>query len=88
MVSLTEPRGGETAEDVAPSAVEVTATIPEVRIVCVHVDEPEAATDIADVFAAADEDRDEDLDAALDRVSERDLLWYDWSELKSVPRAK
>ncbi|KZM33963.1 DUF6912 family protein [Oerskovia enterophila] len=88
MVTLTEPRGGETAEDVAPSAVEVTATIPEVRIVCVHVDEPEAATDIADVFAAADEDRDEDLDAALDRVSERDLLWYDWSELKSVPRAK
>ena len=27
------------------------------------------------------------LDEALQRVTDRDLLWYDWSEIKNVPRA-
>ncbi|MFJ2520096.1 DUF6912 family protein [Cellulosimicrobium cellulans] len=74
----------------APSAVEVLRTVPDVAIVCVHVDEPEAVEDVAAVLAAADDDgpgADAALDAAIDRVNERDLLWYDWSELKDVPRA-
>ncbi|MGW6226989.1 DUF6912 family protein, partial [Cellulosimicrobium cellulans] len=73
----------------APSAVEVLRTVPDVAIVCVHVDEPEAVEDVAAVLAAADDDgpgADAALDAAIDRVKERDLLWYDWSELKDVPR--
>ena len=63
--------------------------MPDVAIVCVHVDEPEAVEDVEAVLAAADDDgpgADEALDAAIDRVGERDLLWYDWSELKDVPR--
>jgi hypothetical protein len=65
----------------------------------VHVDEPAAAADIADVLAAADEESDAEdvarvgeesdtaLDEALQRVTDRDLLWYDWSEIKNIPRA-
>ncbi len=74
----------------APSAVEVLRTVPDVAIVCVHVDEPEAVADVEAVLAAADDDgpdADAALDAAIERVGERDLLWYDWSELKDVPRA-
>jgi hypothetical protein len=80
------------------SEIQVTSTVENVAIVCVHVDEPEAAPDIADVLAAADEESDaeataeigEESDAALDealqRVTDRDLLWYDWSEIKNIPR--
>ncbi|MCO7274351.1 MULTISPECIES: DUF6912 family protein [Cellulosimicrobium] len=84
--------GGDDSDDEdapAPSAVEVLRTVPDVAIVCVHVDEPEAVEDVEAVLAAADDDgpgADEALDAAIDRVGERDLLWYDWSELKDVPR--
>lgn len=86
-------------DDVAPSAVEITSDVPDVAIVCVHVDEPEAAADVADVLAAADEENDAEetgavgvesesaLDAALQRITDRDLLWYDWSELGDIPRA-
>lgn len=76
-------------DDVAASAVEVVRTVADIAIVCVHVDEPEAAADIEAVLAAADGDgpeADEALDAALERVTERDLLWYDWSELGDIPR--
>jgi hypothetical protein len=84
--------GAEDSDDEdapAPSAVEVLRTVPDVAIVCVHVDEPEAVADVEAVLAAADDDgpdADAALDAAIERVGERDLLWYDWSELKDVPR--
>ncbi|MFI2704086.1 DUF6912 family protein [Cellulosimicrobium composti] len=82
--------GADDDEDApAPSAVEVLRTVPDVAIVCVHVDEPEAVPDVEAVLAAADGDgpeADAALDAAIERVGERDLLWYDWSELKDVPR--
>ena len=80
------------------SEIEVISTVENVAIVCVHVDELEAAGDIADVLAAADEESDAEaiadvgaesetaLDEALERVTDRDLLWYDWSEIKSIPR--
>ncbi len=47
-------------------------------VVCVLVDEPEAA---ADVWAARAGDA-----AAAERLADRDLLWYDVSELADVPR--
>ncbi len=91
------PGDDEDDEPVA-SEVQVTSTVEDVAIVCVHVDEAEAAEDIADVLAAADEESDAEttaevgeesdtaLDEALQRVTDRDLLWYDWSEIKDVPR--
>lgn len=88
-VQVVEAASGDDDEP-APSAVRVVRTVPDVAIVCVHVDEPEAAPDVEAVLAAADGDGPEAdalLDAALDRVTERDLLWYDWSELPDVPRA-
>ncbi|MFC8922750.1 DUF6912 family protein [Cellulosimicrobium sp. NPDC057127] len=89
-VQVVEPQPGADDEDApAPSAVEVVRTVPDVAIVCVHVDEPAAAPDVEAVLAAADGDgpeADAALDAALERVTERDLLWYDWSELGDVPR--
>ncbi|WP_369371359.1 hypothetical protein AB1046_21700 [Promicromonospora sp. Populi] len=91
--------GASDDDEPVASEVQVTSTVENVAIVCVHVDEVEAASDIADVLAAADEESDAEttteigeesltaLDEALQRVTDRDLLWYDWSELKSIPRA-
>ena len=79
------------------SAVDVTA-LTGVGVVAVHVDEPEAAADVRAVLAAADEENDaertgdlgatseEALDAALQRVTDRDLLWYDPTEIPQIPR--
>lgn len=90
---------GTDDDETTASEVEVTRTVEDVAIVCVHVDEADAAGDIGDVLAAADEESDAEstaqvgeesetaLDAALQRVTDRDLLWYDWSEIKDVPRA-
>ena len=90
---------GEDDDEPVPSEIDVTTTVEDVAIVCVHVDEPAAAADIADVLRAADEESDAEetaqvgeesdtaLDEALQRVTDRDLLWYDWSEIKNVPRA-
>ncbi|MBD8080707.1 DUF6912 family protein [Cellulosimicrobium arenosum] len=94
-VQLAGPGGsarpaGTDDEDLSPSAVDIVQTVPDVAVVCVHVDEVEAAPDVAAVLAAADgdgPDADAALDAALERVTDRDLLWYDWSEIAAVPRA-
>jgi hypothetical protein len=47
-------------------------------VVCAHVDEPAAKDEVA---RALDGD-----DAALDALAERDLLWYDATELARIPR--
>jgi len=80
----------------SPSTVLVTRDVYDVSVVAVHVDEPEAAADIEAVLAAADEERDAEsaaevaatavLDDALQRVTDRDLLWYDASEVHQIPR--
>ncbi|MCK9795061.1 hypothetical protein M1843_15015 [Isoptericola sp. 4D.3] len=90
--SVTAAVGAEEA-----SAVDVAA-LSGVAVVAVHVDEPEAADDVRAVLAAADEENDaeragdvgatseEALDAALQRVTDRDLLWYDPTEISQIPR--
>lgn len=91
VVSVDVPEGVvtpvATAPDAAESAVEV-ATVAGVEIVAVHVDEPEAAADVRAVLAAADggDEQDDALDAALERVTDRDLLWYDPTEIPRIPR--
>lgn len=60
------------------SAVDITEPVGPVKIVCVHVDEPEAAGDIQGVFEGKEE--------AIIALNERDLLWYDASELALIPR--
>lgn len=71
----------------APSAVEIVETVPDVEIICAHVDEPDAAADIVAVISAVDDDDDDALTNALDALSQRGLLWYDRSELASIPGA-
>ncbi len=120
--------GIELGADEPVSAVVIAASA-RARVVCAHVDEPEAAADVAAAVAALEADATEAdhdeagtaqpdntepdntepdnaepgaaaagpaapggaalaaLAAALDRVAERDLLWYDASELAAVPRA-
>jgi hypothetical protein len=63
---------------VAPSAVSVLGLVQRSWVVCVHVDEPAASPD---VVAALGGDED-----AVERLAERDLLWYDVTELGSIPR--
>ncbi|MEV7972745.1 hypothetical protein [Cellulomonas sp. NPDC089187] len=73
LVDVT-PAGGDEPVSLVALTGEVTAD----GVVCVHVDEPEAAARVAQ---ALDGD-----DAALEDLAERDLLWYDVSELGRIPR--
>jgi hypothetical protein len=57
----------------APSVVRLTTTIGWDDVACAHVDEKAAEPDVT---AALDGDDD-----AMERLAERDLLWYDASEL-------
>ncbi|WP_425956370.1 DUF6912 family protein [Xylanimonas sp. McL0601] len=74
----------------AASQVCVTDDLPGTQVVAVHVDEPDASLDIIDVLdAAASEapDADAALDDAIQRVTDRDLLWYAPEEIAAIPRA-
>ena len=45
---------------------------------CAHVDEPAAADDVPQALTGDDD--------AVERLDERDLLWYDATELGAIPR--
>ncbi len=62
----------------AVSAVDLTAPAARDRIVCVHVDEPEARADIDRALAGEAN--------AMEALAERDLLWYDATEIAHIPR--
>lgn len=66
----------EDGPDQAPSAVRLTTPVVWDDVACAHVDEPEAE---GDVLAALDGDS-----AAAERLAERDLLWYDRTELSRL----
>ncbi|WP_402466642.1 DUF6912 family protein [Isoptericola aurantiacus] len=78
------PAGGP----VAPSAVQVTRELPDAALVAIHADEPAAEADVLAVLAAVDADDDAALDEAVQRVTDRDLLWYAPSEAHDVPRGR
>ncbi|AEE46585.1 DUF6912 family protein [Cellulomonas fimi] len=61
-----------------PSAVALRTPVRLADVVCVHVDEPDARADVAAVLAGDE--------GAQDRLDERDLLWYDATELVRIPR--
>jgi len=65
-------------DDEAASLVTLTEPATRDDVVCAHVDEPAARDEVA---RALDGD-----DAALDALAERDLLWYDATELDRIPR--
>lgn len=60
-----------------PAAVDLSGSVTPDTVVCAFVDEPEAADEGT---AAVTGDQ-----AALDRLWQRDLLWYDVSELPYIP---
>ena len=60
----------------APSVVRLTSTVGWDDVACAHLDEPAAE---ADVLAAIGGD-----DGAMERLAERDMLWYDASELSRL----
>ncbi|KGM13524.1 DUF6912 family protein [Cellulomonas bogoriensis] len=62
----------------APSVVELTVPVAWDTVACAHVDEDAAG---ADVVAARAGDG-----PAAERLAERDLLWYDVSELGTLAR--
>ncbi|MBL0884884.1 DUF6912 family protein [Myceligenerans indicum] len=79
------PVEGQGAESAA-STLRLTDVVQDVPIVCVHADEPEAAPDVAALRTAADADDEDALAGAVQRATDRDLLWYDWSEVSGIPR--
>ena len=68
---------GDAGPDEPASAVDLVAGVPWDAVVSVHVDEPEAA---ADVVAALAGDA-----GAAERLVERELLWYDVTEVGRIP---
>ncbi|WP_062297636.1 DUF6912 family protein [Demequina maris] len=67
----------ETDPDLHPAAVRVQGRLPASAIACAFVDEPGAADDVSGARGGDDD--------ALDRLEERDMLWYDATELSHVP---
>lgn len=65
-------------DDAAPSAVRLLEAVPWDDVACAHVDEPAARPDVTATLAG-----DED---AADRLAERDLLWFDVTELAALAR--
>lgn len=65
-------------DDEVPSAVRVRAPVPWSAVVCAHVDEPAAAGDVTAALTGDDD--------ATERLDDRDLLWYDRTELGTIPR--
>ncbi|WP_296666178.1 hypothetical protein [Demequina sp.] len=63
--------------DLHPAAVRLSERVPASAIACAFVDEPGAAEDVRAAVAGDDD--------ALARLDERDLLWYDATELGHVP---
>ena len=63
----------EDGEAYVPSLVRLTTTVGWDDVACAHVDEKSAETDVV-AAVAGDE-------AAIERLADRDLLWYDVSEL-------
>ena len=66
-----------TGPDEPASAVELVAGVAWGTVVSVHVDEPDAAPDVVAALAG-------DL-AAEERLVERELLWYDVTEVGRIP---
>ncbi|WP_029068441.1 DUF6912 family protein [Jonesia quinghaiensis] len=64
---------GADDDEVSASAVELTRELTDVPIVCIHVDEMEAAEDIQGIFGGEE--------GAVDALVDRELLWYDASEI-------
>lgn len=62
----------------APSGVALLAPLAAEQLVCVLVDEPEASAEVVAAVAGAD--------GAMERLDERDLLWYDAAEVADIPR--
>lgn len=72
--------------DLDPGGVLVDRALPFTKVMSGHIDEPEAATDVAravDALSAAERGDDEAL-AVLDELAERELLWYARQELPEV----
>ncbi|KSW13752.1 hypothetical protein [Cellulomonas sp. B6] len=65
------------ADAAVPSAVQLVSDVDLAAVVSVHVDEPEAAPDVRAVV--------EGDESAIERLEERDLLWYDVSEVADIP---
>lgn len=57
----------------APSVVRLTTTVGWDDVACAHVDEAAAEPDVVAALGGDDD--------AMERLAERDLLWYDVSEL-------
>ncbi len=79
VVVAADVEGARPVPDGLPTAVALPGPVTPAQVVCLLVDEPEAAADVA---AAVGGDQ-----PARDSLDERDLLWYDVSEIGFVPRA-
>lgn len=74
--SAVRPAEALDVDDTVLSAVDLVEPV-TVLVVCAHVDEPAAAADIQAVIGGDDD--------AIERLADRDLLWYDATELGAIP---
>lgn len=81
-------------DETVPGRVMVTAALEGTALIAIHVDEPDAAGDIAAALELARALPDDvtvselpdEFVAACERVNDHDLLWYDPTELSAIPR--
>lgn len=81
---VSDAQVGWQAYDDEPAAVLVDAVIPVAAIAAGHVDEPDAAADVAaaaDAVTAADAG-DDDASFAVDSAEAHELAWYATQELQ------
>jgi hypothetical protein len=73
-----EESGATVQQDEIPSRVSLASPVPWAAVVCALVDESVAADDVAAALTGDDD--------AVERLDDRDLLWYDATELHAIPR--
>ncbi len=77
VVVADHPRPEVVAEPEShPAAVSIEGKVRLDSVACLFVDEPGAEPDVAGALV--------DDEAALDRLGDRDLLWYDVSEIGAI----
>ncbi len=77
VVAADVPRADVAVErDAHPASVAISGRLTRDAIACVFVDEPHAEQDAAGAIAGDE--------SAQERLAERDLLWYDASEIEGI----
>jgi hypothetical protein len=88
VVSVDVPSGAMVRDEVelGSSSVRLTSAVPLAAVAAIHVDDPDAAVDVAAAAAVVDEAQAGDPDAqfTVDGAEDHELAWYAPTELADL----